>query len=148
MTPIARRGFRRTPTEKEIARLVSFVEAAQTEGDSFEQGVRIALQAVLVSPQFLFRIERDKDPLDGTAEHPISEFELASRLSYFLWSSMPDDELLKVAEAGRLRQNVKAQLARMLRNPKARALSENFAGQWLQLRNLDEAKPDPDHAPF
>ena len=97
VTQIARRGFRRMPTEKEIARLVSFVEAAQTEGDSFEQGVRIALQAVLVSPQFLFRIERDKDPLDGTADVPISEFELASRLSYFLWSSMPDERLLDVA---------------------------------------------------
>jgi hypothetical protein len=144
---IARRGFRRPPTEKELNRLLAFVDEAQKEGDSFEQGIRIALQAVLVSPQFLFRIERD--PSNFAAEHPISNFELATRLSYFLWSSMPDDELLAVAESGRLRQPsvLKAQVARMMRDPKAKALAENFAGQWLQLRNLDEAKPDPDRFP-
>jgi mono/diheme cytochrome c family protein len=146
---IARRGFRRPPTEKELNRLLAFVDEAQKEGDSFEQGIRIALQAVLVSPQFLFRIERDPNPANGQTEHAISDFELATRLSYFLWSSMPDDELLAAAESGRLRKPsvLKAQVARMIRDPKAKALAENFAGQWLQLRNLDEAKPDPDRFP-
>jgi uncharacterized protein DUF1592/uncharacterized protein DUF1588/uncharacterized protein DUF1587/uncharacterized protein DUF1585/uncharacterized protein DUF1595/cytochrome c len=146
---IARRGFRRPPTESEMNRLLGFIDEAQKEGDSFEQGVRIALQAVLVSPQFLFRIERDPNPADATAEHALSDFELATRLAYFLWSSMPDDELLAVAESGRLRKAsvLNAQVMRMVRDPKAEALAENFAGQWLQLRNLDEAKPDPDRFP-
>lgn len=149
VTTLARRGFRRVPTEREIANLTGLIEMAQKDGDSFEQGVRLALQAVLVSPNFLFRIERDRDPRNANAEHPVSDFELASRLSYFLWSSMPDDELLAKAEAGTLRKPgvLEGEVRRMLLDPKARALSENFAGQWLQLRNLDEAKPDPDRFP-
>jgi hypothetical protein len=146
---LAYRAFRRPPLAKEIAGLERLFESTQKDGDSFEQGIRVVLQAVLVSPHFLFRIERDRDPLESDAAHPVSDFELASRLSYFLWSSAPDDELLKVASLGSFRQPgvLEKQVKRMLAHRKASALAENFAGQWLQLRNLDEAKPDPDKFP-
>ena len=146
---LAYRAFRRPPQAKEINGLERLFETTQKDGDTFEQGMRVVLQAVLVSPHFLFRIERDRNPLNADSPHTINEFELASRLSYFLWSSMPDNELLKVAQLGSFRQKgvLEAQVKRMLRDPKAAALAENFAGQWLQLRNLDEAKPDPDKFP-
>jgi hypothetical protein len=149
VSDLARRGFRRPPTQTELDRLLGLVQMAQDDGDTFEQGIRVALQAILVSPHFLFRIELDKDPLNPDAEHPVSDFELASRLSYFLWSSMPDDELLQLAGQGRLRKPgvLDAQVRRMMRDPKAKGLAENFAGQWLQLRNLDELKPDPERFP-
>ncbi|PYV07416.1 MAG: hypothetical protein DMG07_28970, partial [Acidobacteria bacterium] len=126
--------------------LLRFVALAEHEGESFEKGIQLALQAVLVSPHFLFRIERDPEPNDPRAVHPIGEHELATRLSYFLWSSMPDDELSRIADEGRLRQPgvLDAQVRRMLLDPKAHALVENFAGQWLQIRNLDAVKPDPE----
>ena len=107
--------------------------------------MRLALEAILVSPEFLFRIERDPKPDDPRAVHRLSEFELASRLSYFLWSSAPDDELLDAAEHGTL--DVRSQAIRMLRDPKAAALVENFCGQWLALRNLDSVQPDPGKFP-
>src|SRR6185369_1493800 len=146
---LAHRAYRRPVTEQELGRLVRFVSLAEKEGDSFEQGIRVALQAMLVSPNFLFRIERDQNPTDPGAMHPISEFELASRLSYFLWSSMPDEDLLNAAEAGGLRKPdaLRSQVKRMLLDPKSKALVENFGGQWLQLRNLDSLKPDPDKFP-
>jgi hypothetical protein len=138
VTNLARRAWRRPPAPAEINRLVGFVETALQEGGSLEEGVRVALQAVLVSPHFLFRIERQ-----------IGEFELATRLSYFLWASLPDEELYQLAAARRLRQPgvLEAQVRRMLRSPKASALIENFVGQWLQLRNLESHKPDPDRFP-
>ncbi len=146
---LARRAYRRPATEQELNRLLRFVSMAEQEGDSFEQGVRVALEAMLVSPNFLFRIERDQNPADPNVMHAISEFELASRLSYFLWSSMPDEQLLRMAETGRLRKPgvLHAQVKRMLLDPKSKALVENFGGQWLQLRNLDSLKPDPDKFP-
>jgi Protein of unknown function (DUF1592)/Protein of unknown function (DUF1588)/Protein of unknown function (DUF1587)/Protein of unknown function (DUF1585)/Protein of unknown function (DUF1595)/Ca-dependent carbohydrate-binding module xylan-binding/Planctomycete cytochrome C len=148
-THLARRAFRRPATESEIDGLVRLTALAEREGDSFEEGVRVALQAVLVSPQFLFRIERDPKPDDPDEIHPVSEHELVSRLSYFLWSSMPDDELFRCADDRTLRKPgvLEAQVLRMLADPKSRALVENFAGQWLQLRNLDFVKPDPDRFP-
>jgi hypothetical protein len=99
-----------------------------------------------MSPNFLYRVERDPNPRDPRAIHDLSQHELASRLSYFLWSSMPDDELLKLAASGRLadRQVLDAQVTRMLADPRASAFAENFAGQWLETRNLDVVKPDPD----
>ena len=103
---------------------------------------------MLVSPNFLFRIERDRT--DRPAQvHQISEIELASRLSYFLWSSMPDDELLALAESGKLREPgaFDAQVKRMLADPRSSALAANFAGQWLETRNLDVVKPDPQKFP-
>ena len=147
LTPLVRRAFRRTPTKPEIDRLLKLMDRARTEGDSFESAFRVAVQAILVSPHFLFRIERDPDPTNPDQHHQVSEFELASRLSYFLWSSTPDDELLDLAGSGKLRTQIKSQIRRMIEDPKSSALAENFAGQWLQLRNLDEAKPDPDRFP-
>ena len=103
---------------------------------------------MLVSPHFLFRIERDPNP-DPTRAHKITDLELASRLSYFLWSSMPDDELLSLAEAGKLRAPgvLDAQVKRMLADERSAALADNFAGQWLETRNLDSVKPDPQKFP-
>ena len=100
---LAHRAYRRPVAPAEVAALTKFVAMAKAEGQSVKQGIQLAMQAMLVSPHFLFRIERDPNPTDPTKVHPISEVELASRLSYFLWSSMPDDELLALAEAGKLR---------------------------------------------
>ena len=122
---------------------------AKANGQTTEQGIQLALQAMLVSPHFLFRIERDPEPTDPTKVHPITDVELASRLSYFLWSSMPDDELLG-ARRGRQTAHpgvLDAQVKRMLADPRSAALADNFAGQWLELRNLDVVKPDPQKFP-
>lgn len=142
---LARRAFRRPVTTAEVASLTRFVALAKAEGQSVEQGIQLAIQAMLVSPHFLFRIERDPNPNDPAKVHKISDIELASRLSYFLWSSMPDEELLSLAEAGKLRAPgaLQAQVNRMLADPKSAALADNFAGQWLETRNLDSVKPDP-----
>lgn len=146
---LARRAYRRPVSRAEVAGLMQFVDAARAEGQSVEQGIQLAIQAMLVSPHFLFRIERDPDPLDPEKVHRINDFELASRLSYFLWSSMPDDELLALAEAGKLSTPavLDAQVKRMLADARSSALAENFAGQWLELRNLDVVKPDPQKFP-
>ena len=138
----ATRAFRRPARADEVERLVKFVQMAQKQGDTFGRGVQLALQAVLVSPNFLFRGELQPEPNNPKAVHPINEYALASRLSYFLWSTMPDAELFALAEKGKLRKNLDAQVKRMLKDPKSRALVENFGGQWLQLRNLRIASPD------
>ncbi|MEW6305350.1 MAG: DUF1592 domain-containing protein, partial [Verrucomicrobiota bacterium] len=137
-----RRAYRRPVTDEEVTRLLRFVELAEKDGQSFEAGIKLALSAVLVSPQFLFRGELQPEPNNPKVVHPINEYALASRLSYFLWSSMPDDELFKQAEQGTLRRNLGYQVARMMKDPRADAFVDNFAGQWLQLRNLDLASPD------
>jgi mono/diheme cytochrome c family protein len=139
----ARRAYRRPVTPDEVARLLRLYETARADGGNFEAGVKLALTATLVSPHFLFRGELQPEPDNPRAVHPINEFALASRLSYFLWSTMPDEELFRLAGQGRLRKELKAQVRRMLRDPKARALVDNFVGQWLQFRNLDVAAPDP-----
>jgi hypothetical protein len=146
---LARRAWRRPVTKTEVASLLRFVDMAKAEGQSPEQGIQLAIQAMLVSPHFLFRIERDPDPADPTKVHRISDIELASRLSYFLWSSMPDDELLNLAAAGKLRAPgiLDAQVKRMLDDPGSAAIADNFAGQWLETRNLDSVKPDPQKFP-
>jgi hypothetical protein len=146
---LAWRAWRRPVTDAEIDKLTALVSLAQKEGEPLEAGVRVALQAILVSPHFLFRIERDPDPYDPGAAHPISQIELASRLSYFLWSSTPDEELLRAAKTRVLRQPefLRAQVKRMLMDPRSEALVDNFAGQWLQLRNLESLKPDPGKFP-
>lgn len=138
----ARRAYRRLVKPEEVDRLARFVEIAEKQGDTFETGIRLALQAVLVSPHFLFRVELDKEPNNPEAVWPIGEFELATRLSYFLWSSMPDEELFALAERGELRKNLEPQVRRMLKDRKSQALVENFAGQWLQTRNLRSFTPD------
>ena len=146
---LARRAYRRPVTGEEVAALRKFVVLAQEEGQSLEQGIGLAIQAMLVSPHFLFHIERDQYPNDPSRMHRISDVELASRLSYFLWNSMPDEELLSLAERRRLSvpQVLDAQVKRMLADPKASAMAENFAGQWLEIRNLDTIKPDPQKFP-
>jgi mono/diheme cytochrome c family protein len=149
LTQLAQRAYRRPVTREEVAELKRFVQLATADGGSLEQGIALALSAMLVSPHFLFHVERDAAPSEAGNVHRVSDLELASRLSYFIWSSMPDDELLSEAIRGRLSQPavVDAQVKRMLRDPKASALAENFAGQWLEIRNLDAIRPDPDLFP-
>ena len=144
ISTFTRRAFRRPVTARETAPFEKLYALARKEGDSFQEGIATALQGVLVSPHFLFRIERDRTARAGAEFAPVSEYELASRLSYFLWSSMPDEELLTLASRRQLRRPaaMAAQVRRMLRDPKARALVENFGGQWLQFRNIDVLKPD------
>jgi len=146
---LARRAYREPVSEEQTAALVRFVEMAQQHGDSFEQGIRVALEAILVSPHFLFRIESDPNPNNPAASHRVDDFELASRLSYFLWSSMPDEQLFRLAGEHKLHKAdvIAAQVHRMLLDSKSVALVDNFAGQWLELRNLDSVKPDPDRFP-
>ena len=142
ISKFAGRAYRRPVREQELFRLLKLYELGGTEGENFYGGVKLALKAVLVSPNFLFRREAQPRPDDPTTVHPIDDYALASRLSYFLWSTMPDDELFAEAEQGTLRRNLEKQVKRMLRDPKARALVDNFAGQWLQTRNLVDVAPD------
>ena len=146
LTKLARRAYRRPVTKEDVAPLLGFAKMAQQQGETAKQGVQLALQAMLVSPHFLFRIEHDPDPTDPEQVHRISDIELASRLSYFLWSSIPDEELLALAEQDKLHEpgTLHAQVDRMLADGRSSALAENFAGQWLETRNLDHVNPDPD----
>ena len=146
---LARRAFRRPVTPQEIDKLVSFVSLAQKRGDSFEEGLCQSLQAMLVSPHFLFRIEESRGSAAAEGSQPISDHELASRLSYFLWSSMPDDELMRLAEEHALRRPgvLEGQIRRILKDPRSHALVENFGGQWLELRKLESVKPDRQRFP-
>lgn len=146
---LAKLAYRRPVTDDEISRLTALVAKAQNDGMSFEQAMRVGLEAILVSPNFLFRIEHDPKPDDPSVVHPVNDYELASRLSYFLWSSMPDQELLDTATSGHLHDPavLKAEVNRMLRDSKSDALIANFFGQWLELRNLDSVRPDPDLFP-
>ncbi len=139
----AQRAYRRPVSVEEVNRLAKFVELAAKEGESFDKGIKLALSAVMISPHFLFRGELQPEPDNPKSIHPVNEYALASRLSYFLWSSLPDDELFRQAEKGTLRKNLDAQVKRMLLDPKAHALVDNFAAQWLQLRNLKQVSPDP-----
>jgi hypothetical protein len=137
-----RKAYRRPATSEQIDRLVKLVLMAEKNGESFERGMQLAVQAVLVSPHFLFRVEQDPGPSDPGGIRTISQHELATRLSYFLWSTMPDDELRRQADAGTLRKNLRPQVERMINDERSQALVENFAGQWLQLRNLDSFNPN------
>jgi mono/diheme cytochrome c family protein len=131
-----RRAFRRTVTDEDVKPFLARVKAKLDAGFSFEQAMRIGYKEVLVSPHFLFLREKPGK---------LDDFALASRLSYFLWSSMPDDELLTLAEKGQLHQpdTLREQVERMLKTPRATAFTTNFAGQWLGLRNIDATAPDP-----
>lgn len=149
VSTLARRAYRRPVAKSEIAGLMKFVALGQADGRGVERGIQLAIQAMLVSPHFLYRIERDPNPAGAEKAHPVSDIELASRLSYFLWSSMPDDELLSLAEQGKLRAAgvLEAHVKRMLADSRAAAFADNFAGQWLETRNLDSVKPDPQRFP-
>lgn len=140
------RAYRRPVADDELNRLVQIVKKSLKRGDSWEAGVQLAMQAVLCSPKFLFRVELDQRP-DAKGPHPLDDYQLASRLSYFLWSTMPDDELFTLAGAKQLHQNLEPQVRRMLKDKKSYALVENFAVQWLQLRPLKTHMPDRDLFP-
>src|SRR6202012_2078752 len=125
----------------DIAPLLKLFTSGRSDGNNFDSGIALALPGILVSPDFLFRTE-------NTGAR-ISDLDLASRMSFFLWSSIPDEELLHIAETGRLSDpsTLKSQVRRMLADPKSQALEENFAGQWLHLRNVAAWKPDPKKYP-
>jgi hypothetical protein len=145
LRPIMNRAFRRDVGDAEVFRYASLVRRAVDEmGETYEGGLVMALQAVLVAPDFLFRLEQD--PYDGESERRLDDFEIASRLSYFLWSTMPDDELFQVARRQQLHKPevLRQQVKRMLKHEKAEALVQNFAAQWLNLRNLNNANPNTD----
>jgi len=143
ITTLARRAYRRPVTDTEVQRLLTFYQAGRRDGD-FDRGIQYALQRVLASPNFVFRAERDPDNLAPGAVYRISDLDLASRLSFFLWSSIPDDQLVDLAVQHRLHNPavLAQQVKRLLADPRA-ALVENFAGQWLYLRNLKNQNPDP-----
>jgi len=138
----ATKAYRRPAGKDEVERLVKLVEKTQANKESWEAGIQLAMQAVLCSPKFLFRVELDHRPYSKDP-HPINDYQLASRLSYFIWTTMPDDELFALAAKGQLHANLEPQVKRMLADPKAYALVENFAQQWLQLRLLANHNPDP-----
>ena len=153
----ATRAYRRPVNPAELHRLLGIVQMALADGESFERAIQLAVQAVLVSPHFLFRVELDvraKDHAPGGPEavrrvEPVGPYGVASRLSYFLWSSMPDDELFRLAAEGKLQSPdvLAAQVRRMLVNPRSQALIDNFGGQWLQIRNLRSLSPDRERYP-
>jgi hypothetical protein len=154
---IATRAYRRPATDDEVERLTGFVRRTLEAGGNFEAGVQLALQAVLVSPHFLFRVELDDRTHDdkhdsasnSAAAQSINEYELATRMAYFLWNSMPDEELFGLAERGALRApgEVEKQVRRMLADPRAQSLVEQFASQWLHLRSLEIVSPNPKQFP-
>jgi hypothetical protein len=139
----AKRAWRRPVTEAEIDKLMAFIALAKSEGEDENAGIKLALRAVLMSHNFVFRVELDPTPTGGTVR-ALNAWELASRLSYFLWSSMPDDALFAKAESGELLdpEVLATEAQRMLQDPKASALTDNFAGQWLYTRALVEHEPD------
>ena len=177
ITNLARHAFRRPAESEEVEGLLSIFIKAKERGRSFEQGIALVVQTILVTPDFLFRIEKpmaggerrtvgnnsarpfskgfvassanEATESDTIISYQISPHELATRLSYFLWSSMPDEELLRLAEQGTLRKPavLATQIKRMLRDPKANALAENFVGQWLEIRRLESQQPDRDRFP-
>jgi mono/diheme cytochrome c family protein len=149
LSTLGRRAYRRPLTDTELDRLIGFYQRERRNGGTFDFGIENALAFVLVSPQFLFRFERDPDTVSADGSYRISDLELASRLSFFIWSSIPDDQLLDVAVKGTLKQPavLEQQVKRMLADERARALGSNFAGQWLYLRNLKGLRPDEDVFP-
>jgi Protein of unknown function (DUF1592)/Protein of unknown function (DUF1588)/Protein of unknown function (DUF1587)/Protein of unknown function (DUF1585)/Protein of unknown function (DUF1595) len=140
---LGRRAYRRPVGDADVAPLVDFYRGGHDEAGSFDGGIQLALKAVLVSPEFLFRVAQDPPDAAPGSLYRIGELELASRLSFFLWSSIPDDELLRAAERGALGKpaELERQVRRMIADPKADAFVSNFAGQWLYLRNLDAVIP-------
>ncbi|MGK0298333.1 MAG: mono/diheme cytochrome c family protein [Gammaproteobacteria bacterium] len=145
LSGLARAAYRRPVVESDLDELMSFYRSASKQR-GFESGIQMALRRILISPEFLFRIERDPPGIKPDTNYKISDIELASRLSFFLWSSIPDDELLSIAEAGKLSEPevLKQQVVRMLVDSRSKALVENFAGQWLYLRNIKTINPSKD----
>ncbi len=140
---LARRAYRRPVNDNDLTPLIRVYATERAQSD-FEHGIEAAVEAILVSPHFLFLVEQDPAGSKPGGVRPLTDLELASRLSFFLWSSIPDDRLLSLAETGQLQKPgvMDAQITRMLADPRAQALTTNFAGQWLYLRNLDQQRPD------
>ena len=147
LTRLLYRGYRRPPTENEVEQLAEFAASVQADGASWEASIQAAIKGILCSPKFLFRLELDDRP-QTPEPYPIDEFHLASRLSYFLWSSMPDDALLELAEKKQLTANLETQVKRMLADPKASELGSNFGSQWLQIQRLTTVAPDLEKFPY
>jgi hypothetical protein len=143
LSTLARRAYRKPVTDAEVEELLSAYQAGRNRGD-FESGLRMGLQTILAHPEFVFRFERTPPNVAPGSNYRISDLELASRLSYFLWSSSPDEELIALATQGKLHEPavLEKQTRRMLADPKSKTLAENFAGQWLYLRNLKTLQPD------
>src|SRR5688572_858532 len=148
LSSLVRRAYRQPASADDVARTMAFYRAGR-KGGSFESGIELALHRILASPKFVLRVEHDPATVPVGTAYRISDVELATRLSFFLWSSIPDDQLLTLASRDQLRNPVvlEQQVRRMLRDPRATALVDNFAGQWLQLRNLQRATPDNDLFP-
>jgi hypothetical protein len=144
----ANRAFRRPVRAEELDRLVQVFDSAYKATGNFDAAMQVGVEAVLVSPEFLFRVELAPGGAKGKVR-ALDDYELASRLSYFLWSSMPDGQLFELANEGKLHRPevLRAQVVRMIRDPKCKALADNFAGQWLQLRKLAIVQPDPQRFP-
>ena len=142
LSTLARRAYRRPVTDADVQSLLDLYRTGRNEG-GFEAGIKLALQRILAGPEFLFRVERDPENVPPDTAYPVSDLDLASRLSFFLWSSIPDDQLLDLAEAGRLKDPavLEQQVRRMLADYRSSALVDNFAGQWLYLRNLRSWRP-------
>ncbi len=145
----ATQAFRRPVGKEQVERLLTIFDLATAEGETFDEAIKYALKTVLVSPAFLYRIEADRKGTLPNNAYPLDDYELASRLSYFLWSSMPDSELFELAKQGKLRDpaTIEKQARRMLKDPKAHALGETFGEQWLTLRTLESIVPDPKKFP-
>ncbi len=149
LSNLARRAYRRPLTQDDMETLLSFFREGSRSG-GFDTGIGAALERILMGPEFLFRIERDPDGFAPGAAHRVSDLELASRLSFFLWSSFPDEELLGLAERGQLRNPgvLETQVRRMMADPRSQALARNFGNQWLYVRNLRGIAPDPEAFPY
>jgi mono/diheme cytochrome c family protein len=150
LASLARQAYRRPSTRADLDTLLSFYRKARKDGGRFDDGIELALERVLVDPDFLTRVERDPTGSADGAVYRISSIELASRLSFFLWNSIPDDELLQSATTRKLENasEFNQQVRRMLGDSRSRVLVTNFASQWLNLRNLDSTVPDPDRFPL
>jgi hypothetical protein len=149
LSTVGRRAYRSDVSERDLATLMDFFRQGRKDGGSFDSGIDLALRRVLASPKFIFRTERDPAGLAQGAAYRVSDVDLASRLSFFIWSSIPDDELLDLAARGALSRQatLERQVRRMLADPKAQALVDNFLGQWLQLRNLKSKQPNSHEFP-
>ncbi|MGD8340930.1 MAG: DUF1592 domain-containing protein, partial [Gammaproteobacteria bacterium] len=148
LSRLARQAYRRPVAPADLDRLMPFFDEGRARG-SFDAGIQFGLRRILASPSFVFRVEADPEDLGPGEAYAVSDIELASRLSFFLWSSLPDDRLIDLATDGRLRetQALKTEVERMLADPKADALASSFAAQWLHLRNLDTIRPNTDYYP-
>jgi len=149
LTTLARRAYRGDVAKDDVPTLMEFYQRGRSDGGSFDSGIDLALRRLLASPKFLVRVERDPMAVPAGAAYRLSDLEIASRLSFFLWSSIPDDTLLDVASKGGLKSTagLDQQVRRMLADPKSQAFIDNFVGQWLQLRNLKTKQPNSHEFP-